>query len=1085
MIPKGFLIRVTRNAGDRVMLETALPPVVERMSYMIPTKQQPVRFYSFFVVAVFLFLLICSCSGTAPPLAGPMIFTDVDFAVSPYKHLTNGGITSENTMPYNIDVITGATVTVEGPGLVTSIPLSMRELENRNEGLVRGSYVDAKGQFIYEGLDLNYLLHNMVDGDNGIILTESAYRVVIKDANRADVASFAVAEVIKAHNDGRPILLAYGIGTIDGGAAAPFVFDSANKDEKSEGYIDKLDNEDGCLKLVYDLNSYGDNAEYKTFSNVAYIYLQEETEPGFKRTASKAGAYNSSRYTDYIIAFRGAALGREMNFTVRQLEDLVAYDENGDFVKGGVGYSDFYSLANNAYWYVNEYEGLDLYKLLLYLGMDDAEAMGRAAARTTLISFIANDGVASQESFSVDTLSYPDAFGFYNKNALDAGDGSYKPSNTDLVETGYPVLLAYGVNNYPYTIAKGDNGYLSGLSNSGGPIRVVFGKTQYNHANGSNQVQYLKDVIVGEDVLYNTHKYTDVSEHKALMGVPGVQDENGLAVNITGDSGQPIIEKFFSVGEVEDLIYDKSIAPNVKKAASIKDFYQVEKSGSYYNDIYEGVSLEYFLMEVLSLPGTTGTISFSNGVDEATLNLDAVFREGCNTELRRDGMKALLAFAKNGAPMVRDKNSYGYISGIALNPSLENEPREYIVKNDGGPLAIIIPSSDMDNPNGISIMNVNSINIELIPDSYAHINAPYSSLASNTVKFFGDGLERDANYSVFDIESKQTKVKTLDYSILNNKGEFFEARYRGIAVYDILTEIGIKNNAEEIIVYAGDGTAVAFPLVNIKKQTYLNHIAPEKQELFAMLAFGTGEVGSDTKLGMPLVRAEGDEGYSQSMKNDGGPLKLVMPQEDASAVNAALIVKDVVAIEVTANEIDTWGHRMGGIYEEFLDYEFNFTVRNDDSEWSRIFTVGELELMSDLVVRDTYTVLDIGECEGIDIWKFVKKIAGSIEGIDDPVSVTVYAEDGYKNDLLSVFYKEGLELGVASELGERKALIISYAINGLPLVNDESHEGYTGLASNMGGPLRTVAETVQGACVKYINKLVVTIPGSGPINPSA
>jgi hypothetical protein len=108
----------------------------------------------------------------------------------------------------------------------------------------------------------------------------------------------------------------------------------------------------------------------------------------------------------------------------------------------------------------------------------------------------------------VDTLSYPDAFGYFKKNAADSGDGSYKPSNADLVATGYPVLLAYGVNNYPYTIGKTDAGYLSGLSNNGGPMRVVFGKTQYNHANGSHQVQYLSDVIVGNDVLYNTHKYT-------------------------------------------------------------------------------------------------------------------------------------------------------------------------------------------------------------------------------------------------------------------------------------------------------------------------------------------------------------------------------------------------------------------------------------------------------------------------------------------------------------------------------------------------------------------------------------------------
>ncbi len=117
----------------------------------------------------------------------------------------------------------------------------------------------------------------------------------------------------------------------------------------------------------------------------------------------------------------------------------------------------------------------------------------------------------------------------------------------------------------------------------------------------------------------------------------------------------------------------------------------------------------------------------------------------------------------------------------------------------------------------------------------------------------------------------------------------------------------------------------------------------------------------------------------------------------------------------------------------------------------------------------------------MDIWKFIQLFAGDVPGIDDPISVTAYASDGYKNDLLSFFYKKGLVEGVSADTGDPKKLIIAYAINGYPLVDDESHEGYTGLARNGSGPLRIVAETNQGASVKHFNKLTVTIPGSGPI----
>ena len=137
--------------------------------------------------------------------------------------------------------------------------------------------------------------------------------------------------------------------------------------------------------------------------------------------------------------------------------------------------------------------------------------------------------------------------------------------------------------------------------------------------------------------------------------------------------------------------------------------------------------------------------------------------------------------------------------------------------------------------------------------------------------------------------------------------------------------------------------------------------------------------------------------------------------------------------------------------------------------------------MPSITVRDKYSVLDVGMCEGIDIWKLIQKAGKNVENIDNPISITAYASDGYKNDLLSVFYKEGFVQGVSDDNGDRKTLILCYAMNGYPLVSSESHEGYTGLSGNSSGPLRVVAETNQGASVKYCSKIVVTLPGSGEI----
>lgn len=999
--------------------------------------------------------------------------SEVDFEDSIFKHITNGGITDDETLPYNIDAITGATTTVEGPAIVTSIPLSVREMENRTEGFYRGVYEDETGPFIYEGLDLYYLLHQMTEGDNGIILTDQAYKVILKDRNRSTISELTLEEIRKAHEDKMPILLAFGIGTLDGTSAAPFVFDAEAEGEYSLGYVKELDNQDGCTRLVYDVENYGNNPEYERFTNVAYIYIAEETEPGFKHTESPVEEFAKSGYMDYIVTFRGSALGYEMNFTVEDLESLVVYDKDGQIKPGGIGYSDHYSLANSTYWYVNEYEGLDLYKMLLYLGMDDAQTMGLADARTTLVNFIAADGMPAQETFSVDTLSYPDGFGFYNKNAGDLNDGDYQSTNADLVETGYPVLLAYGVNNYPYTIHKTDDPYLSGLSNNGGPMRVVFGKTQYHHPNGSHQVQYLKDVIVGQDVLYNTHRYSSDPRANQLA-------EDPFTIKVFSESQQLLINQQFTVGDLESLIYDETVTSLNKKAAQVKDIYQVDSEKGMVSDFYEGVDFNYLLMEHLGIPGTNGTATFSNGDEEVTVTLESLFALGYNNELQRDSMSSLLAFSKNGAPLVPNKSSDGFLESRPLNPFLDSDPADYKVDNDGGPLQLIIPSSNPDTSDAKTLRNLTSMTIQLVPDSYAHIEAPYQEFDQNTIRFYGDGLEKEHSFTVKDLESKQTQVDTLDFSLLNSQGVLSQARYRGLALYDLFTEIGIKNNAGDVTIYDSEGASQSFSLSQLKKQNYENFMT-ENSDLYAMLAFGKGHINNDMMTGLPLVPTIEDSGYDKTLDNKGGPLTLILPQEEESHANTSSWINDVVAIEVSANEIEGWGHKMSDVYEEFLDYEMTFSLVNDDSEWSHIFTLEELEMLDEIILRDHYTVLDLGNCEGLDIWKFIQLFAGDVPGIDDPISVTAYASDGYKNDLLSFFYKKGLVEGVSADTGDPKKLIIAYAINGYPLVDDESHEGYTGLARNGSGPLRIVAETNQGASVKHFNKLTVTIPGSGPI----
>ena len=82
-----------------------------------------------FVLILAIVLLLSAC-GSETQTPGETIATGgpgvLDFSNSPFKHITNGGNTEVADLPYNIDAITGATMTVEGPAIVTSIPLSIR-----------------------------------------------------------------------------------------------------------------------------------------------------------------------------------------------------------------------------------------------------------------------------------------------------------------------------------------------------------------------------------------------------------------------------------------------------------------------------------------------------------------------------------------------------------------------------------------------------------------------------------------------------------------------------------------------------------------------------------------------------------------------------------------------------------------------------------------------------------------------------------------------------------------------------------------------------------------------------------------------
>ncbi|MBQ6496333.1 MAG: hypothetical protein IJI74_04090 [Firmicutes bacterium] len=1003
-----------------------------------------------------------------------------DFSTSEYKHITNGGLDQEG--PYNIDAITGATLTIEGPGTETSVPLSVKDMESRNAGCFRDVYTDVrngvKTERTYEGVDLYYLLHNMKSGDNGIKLTDEAKRVLIKNRNRKTIAELTLDDIQKMHDEGRPAIVAYGTAYADGTGARPFVFDGGTGENLDLG------NNDGCLKFVYDRDKYGGNENYTKFGNMAYIYVEREKTPGFKHDKAP---YNTAKNTQYVLTVTGDEIGREINYKVADLEKLVEYDADGEVVDNGYGWRSEYSLANSSYWYVNTYEGVTLWSLLRHSGVDAA----KASDESTKVTFRSTDNYGGFDVFSLKQVADPDSFGFYEKNANDNNDGTYVGNENirvdndvttgDKLSVGYPVLVSYGVNGYPYVINKDLKGYLSGLSNDGGPLRVISGKMNYSHANGSNQAKLLDKIIVGEDTYhYSTHAFQPAdSKYKELKDQP---------LKVVIKNGTNKVTKTYTVEDLENLIYDGTLSAAQLREARVKDYYETGKKGKYQSDLYEGVNLKYFLKNVVELQGSQGTITFKAGKKKLSMSLSKALKmkNGYNAKTKLDTLFPVIAFAKNGYPMVKGTGSEGYLASDQLTAvsTASTEATSFKVKNSGGPLQVIFPrTSKKAKTIAGSLASVNTIVIDLKPDKYAHVRAPYNKLGKNELTVSGDGtrLLNEKTFTVNDLEGKQSLVYTKDFSIRNNKGKVQKIRYRGLSLYEFLksTDVGLKTNADKVLVYtsANPTEPYVFGLSEIMKDTYYSAVT-KKKDLPVLLAYGSSSVKiKNTKLGKPLVKTAKSKGYSKKYKNSGGPLKLVVGQTDKNDVNAPKVLNDVIKIVVTSSETVSWKHNSSELFMSYLDDTLEMkVVGNDGTERTDTLTVEELENMNELISQEKIYAVSENTWEGLNFWQLIQTQFADVPGIDDPITITVKAKDGYSADVVEKAGLDGLKNGIKD--GENRVpVLLAYAVDGYPLAAGGKTTpigvGYDSTVDNKGGPLRLMVHNAQGACIMEVISITV------------
>ncbi len=563
---------------------------------------------------------------------------------SSYKHI------SYDDAPYNIDAITGATFTTEGPGVESYRAISLRQIEEDIGGQKQDTYYEKlDGKVIqnkYEGVSAKHLI------DNYVKTRPNAGNVIFKDKSRKPIITVPIDKV-------EDYLIAYGINDV------PLVYSDTDV-----GYKANKRNGNGCFKLVYPQ----DKAKAKEFSNVAYIYIEEKDAKNIYEHSYPP--YDDNKYTNYEIIIHGDKMDKEAKFKVSDIEAME-----------DIKYEDEYSLSNSEYfWYYNKYKGVPLWDLLLKAGIDPN------IDENTSIQFIAADNY-NFAPMTIGQIKDNSLYGYYEKNAEDIGDGTFDGSNEKPLHTGMPVLVAYGFNGYPYVTRPTEDGFNSGLGNDGGPLRVIFGKTGYNDTNGSNQVQFLKEIIVGGGKPISTGTQGETAK--------GESTQKDIDKNSAWNHNQGVYTKYLDM-PVLRVTGSQVKEPMTFTLRQLESMTKYALRDTYTGDgirEFEGIALWDLISEVVGLKDDVDIPSirvFSGQNYNQILRSSQQVMEGVLNS-KDQVKKIILAYGVDGYPLVPNESDIGYVNNNAYGPLrliIEESKSMWIKWTD----CIVVGSGDYEEP---------------------------------------------------------------------------------------------------------------------------------------------------------------------------------------------------------------------------------------------------------------------------------------------------------------------------------------------------------------------------------------------------
>lgn len=717
--------------------------------------------------------------------------------------------------------------------------------------------------------------------------------------------------------------------------------------------------------------------------------------------------YGRGNYVFDTVEFSGSALSGASVLSVGDLERL-ATDPALD-----LGHESNYSfLTNGAVFSKQSVSGIKLYDLLVHLGLD------QSAPTSTPVRVYAADGYVVTR-----TLAQIKEASRYN---------CYVAKGDSTVEVaGVPVLLSYAAGGVPLIGPTGDDpvsrvftwddGYDVEADNAGGPLRLTIGQTSVDDFNARLNAKWVAKVVVGEPrEPFHTGSYE-----------PLAASELTVDVYDSADMAEPIQTTTYTVGEIEAL------SPT-------------RMTGNYYDDgtgaFYRGADLWQLLGPMVGLPAYQGTAMFtSRSGASASVSLaylrnlgghystytvarTAVLLDDSTAALTISGVRPLLAFTKNGYPLVAEVGDAGYLATGVAGATVDNA---------GGPLALLLPRNGVHLADPVFLNDVTNVRLCVDIPTDVHSGDMYGPLAGREISFGGDGLDAPSTLTVADLERRIEFMVTHDYGDTPPVEGGPSGLYHGIDLLQLLRSFtGSRGGRLARDGYRGAGGSAAFTVGDL-----------EAADTPVLLAFSRG--------GVPLVESSTSVGYDDEADNSGGPIKLVSKTQS---------VEDVASVIVT-RKAGTWTH-VDSPYSAYLPTAL--TISGSEVDRTTILSLRDLEALD--AVRDSFAASKgVGAYQGAVLRDLVR--ANLRAAVSRPSKITVYGRDGYNAQLNVDTVLDGIDSSY--QPGEHRDVILAYSKNGLPLVTSETSDGYSADAFNDGGPIRLIVENSISSWVKDVRAIVV------------